>query len=33
MKKAFDRFCIVALECASAILPHVAAWIVWRLLQ
>ncbi len=31
MRKALDRFLVVALECAAWILPHVAAWVVWRL--
>lgn len=31
MKKTLRRFFKVALECAMAILPHLAAWIVARL--
>jgi hypothetical protein len=33
MKKALERFFVVALECATWILPYVAAWVVWRLQQ
>jgi hypothetical protein len=31
MKRSLIRFCRVALECATWLLPHLAAWVVWRL--
>ncbi len=31
MRKSLKRFFKVALECATKILPHLAAWIVMRL--
>jgi hypothetical protein len=33
MKKALKRLVIVALECATKVLPYLTAWILWRLLQ
>jgi hypothetical protein len=33
MKRTLRRFFKVALECAIAILPHLAAWVVMRLRQ
>jgi hypothetical protein len=33
MKKALKRLVIVALECATKILPYLTAWILLRLLQ
>jgi len=32
MKKALERFVIVALDNASKILPYLAAWIIMRFL-
>jgi hypothetical protein len=31
MKKSLNRFFVVALECATWILPYVAAWVIGRL--
>ena len=31
MKKTMNRFFLVALECATWILPYLAAWVVERL--
>jgi hypothetical protein len=33
VKKTLRRFFKVVLECAIAVLPHLAAWIVMRLRQ